>query len=165
MSHVHIKCKNNSKHSKRLKHVRYTRKTYLWVNEDFKSTSSVLPPLDAEFGGQVSPVAIGNVRVFFEEEGDLFVRIQSYPLWYQHRPVLVTAQLYVVGSLQQLLWHFEQHLVVDSSVTRQAVEVKTGQDRRKRKQRWSVRRYQLQSLQFISFHHAVHADDNNSNMN
>lgn len=54
----------------------------------------------------MGPVAIGDVGVFFEEEGDLIVGVQSNPLGYQHRPVLVAAQLYVVGSLQQLLGHF-----------------------------------------------------------
>lgn len=78
--------------------------------------------LQAEFGGQVSPVSVCDVRVFFEEEGDLFISVQSYPLGYQHRPVLVTAQLYVVGSLQQLLRHLQQHLVLGSSATRQAGE-------------------------------------------
>lgn len=91
------------------------------------------PPLQAEFGGQMSPVAVCNVGVFFEEEGDLVVGVQSYPLGYQHRPVLVTAQLYVVGSLQQLLGHLQQHLVLGSSGTRQVTEVKTGQDRLKMK--------------------------------
>lgn len=64
-----------------------------------------LSPLQAESGGQVSPVAICDVRIFFEEKGDLFVGVQSYPLGYQHGPVLVVAQLYIVGCLQQLLGH------------------------------------------------------------
>lgn len=68
----------------------------------------------------MSPVAVRDVRVFFEKEGDLFVGVQSYPLGYQHRPVLVAAQLYVVGSLQQLLGHLQQHPVLSSSGTRQA---------------------------------------------
>lgn len=72
----------------------------------------------------MSPVAVGDVGVFFEKEGDLFVGVQSYPLGYQHRPVLVAAQLYVVGSLQQLLGHLQQHLVLSSSGTRQAGVVK-----------------------------------------
>lgn len=59
----------------------------------------------------MSPVSVCDVGVFFQEEGDLFVGVQSYPLWYQHWPVLVTAQLYVVGSLQQLLGYLQQHLV------------------------------------------------------
>lgn len=66
---------------------------------------NLTPPLQAEFGGQVSSVSICDVRVFFEEEGDLFVGVQSYPLGCEHRPVLVAAQLYVVGSFQQLLGH------------------------------------------------------------
>lgn len=72
-------------------------------------------PFQAEFGGQVSPVAVCDVGVFFEEEGDLFVSVQSYPLGYQHRPMLIIAQLYVVGSLQQLLGHLQQHLARGSS--------------------------------------------------
>lgn len=60
----------------------------------------------------MSPVAICDVGVFFEEYRDLFVRVQSYPLGYEHRPVLIAAQLYVVGSLQQLLRHLQQHLVL-----------------------------------------------------
>ncbi len=72
----------------------------------------------------MSSVAICDVGVFFEEEGDLFICVQSYPLGYQHRPVLVAAQLDVVGSLQQLLGHLEQHLVLCSTDTRQAGEVK-----------------------------------------
>lgn len=40
------------------------------------------PPPQAEFGGQVSPVAVRDVGVFFEEEGDLFVGVQSYSLGY-----------------------------------------------------------------------------------
>lgn len=74
----------------------------------------------------MSPVAVCDVGVFFEEEGDLFIGVESYPLRYQHRPVLVAAQLYVVGSLQQLLGHLQQHLDLGSSGTRQAREVKTS---------------------------------------
>lgn len=59
----------------------------------------------AEFGRQVSPVAICDVGVFLEEQGDLLIGVQSYSLGYQHRPVLVAAQLYVMRSLQQLLGH------------------------------------------------------------
>lgn len=70
------------------------------------------PPPQAELGGQVSPVAICDVGVFSEEQGDLLVGVQPYPLGYEHRPVLVAAQLHVVGSLQQLLGHLQQHLVL-----------------------------------------------------
>lgn len=72
----------------------------------------------------MSPVAICDVGIFLEKEGDLFIGVQSYPLGYQHWPVLVAAQLDVVGSLQQLLGHLEQHLVLCSLGTRQAGEVK-----------------------------------------
>lgn len=68
----------------------------------------------AEFGGQVGPVAVCDVGVFFEKEGDLFVGVKSDPLGDQHRPALVAAQLYVVGSLKQLLGHLQQHLVLSS---------------------------------------------------
>lgn len=67
--------------------------------------------LEAEFGGQVSPVAVCDVGVLLEEGGDLFIGVQSYSLRYEHRPVVVTAQLHVVGRLQQLLRHLQQHLV------------------------------------------------------
>lgn len=70
-----------------------------------KMPPNFLSPLQAESGGQVSPVAICDVRIFFEEEGDLFIGVQSYPLGYQHGPVLVVSQLYIVGSFQQLLRH------------------------------------------------------------
>lgn len=80
----------------------------------------------------MSPVAVCDVGVFFEKEGDLFVGVQSYPLGNQHRPVLVAAQLDVVGSLQQLLGHLQQH-VVSSSGRRQAREFKAKFGERKRK--------------------------------
>lgn len=63
--------------------------------------------LETELGGQMSPVAICDVGILLEEGRDLFVSVQSYPLRYEHRPVLVTAQLHVVSSFQQLLWHFQ----------------------------------------------------------
>lgn len=91
----------------------------------------------------MSPVAVSDVGVFFEEEGDLFVGVQSYPLGYQHRPVLVAAQLYVVGSLQQLLGHLQQHLVLLLTLTlRQAgggrgAKAEFGD--RKRETAWLVR--------------------------
>lgn len=65
--------------------------------------------LEAEFGGQVGPVAVSDVGVLLEEGGDLFVGVQSYSLRDEDRPVLVTAQLHVVGGLQQLLRHLQQH--------------------------------------------------------
>lgn len=63
--------------------------------------------LQAEPGGQVSPVAIGDVGVFFQKEGDLFIGVQPDPLGNKDRPVLVTAQLDVVCGLQQLLGHLQ----------------------------------------------------------
>lgn len=67
------------------------------------------PPPDAQFGGQVGPVAVRDVGVLLEEERNLLVRVQSDPLGQQHRPVVVAAQLHVVRRLQQLLGHFQQH--------------------------------------------------------
>lgn len=58
----------------------------------------------------MSPVSVRDVGVLFQEEGDLFVRVQAYPLGNQHRPVLVAAQLDVVRRLQQLLGHLQQHV-------------------------------------------------------
>lgn len=63
----------------------------------------------------MSPVSVSDVRVFFKEQGDLIVGVQSYPLGYQHWPVVVTTQLYVVGSFQQLLGHLQQHLDLSTS--------------------------------------------------
>lgn len=63
----------------------------------------------------MSPVAVCDVGVFFEEEGDLFVGVQPNPVRQQHRPVLVVAQLNVVGSLQQLLGHLQQHFTLGST--------------------------------------------------
>lgn len=80
----------------------------------------------------MSPVAVCDVGVFSEEEGDLFVGVQPYSLGYQDWPVLVAAQLYVVGSLQQLLGHLQQHLFLSSSGTRRAREVKAEFGERKR---------------------------------
>lgn len=82
--------------------------------------------LKAELGGQVRPVAVCDVGVFFEEEGDLLVGVQPYPLGYEHGPVLVAAQLYVVGSLQQLLGHLQQHLDLCSSGSRQKEGGRSG---------------------------------------
>ena len=72
--------------------------------------STHFPPSQAEFGGQMGPVAVCDVGVFFEKQGDLLIGVQSYPLGDQHRPVLVAAQLHVLGSLQQLLGHLQQHV-------------------------------------------------------
>lgn len=83
-----------------------------------KRPTWLLPP-QAEFGGQVSPVAICDEGVFSQEEGDLFVGVQPYPLGYQHRPVLVAAQLDEVGSLQQLLGHLQQHPYCPQQLLRQ----------------------------------------------
>lgn len=63
----------------------------------------------------MSPVAVCDVGIFFEEERDLFVGVQPYPLGYQHGPVLVAAQLDVVGCLEQLLGHLQQHLGLRSA--------------------------------------------------
>lgn len=38
------------------------------------------PPSETKLGWQVGPVAIGDVGVFFEEEGDLLIGVQPYPL-------------------------------------------------------------------------------------
>lgn len=69
-----------------------------------------VPPPDAQFGGQVGPVAVGDVGVLLEEERDLLVRVEPDPLGQQHRPVVVAAQLHVVRRPQQLLGHFQQHV-------------------------------------------------------
>lgn len=70
------------------------------------------PPSETEPGGQVGPVAICDVGVFFEEEGDLIVGVEPNPLGQEHRPVVVAAQFHVMGSLQQLLRHLQQHRVL-----------------------------------------------------
>lgn len=72
----------------------------------------LFPPSETELGWQVGPVAICDVGVFFEEEGDLIVGVQPNPLGEEHRPVVVAAQFHVVGSLQQLLRHLQQHRVL-----------------------------------------------------
>lgn len=38
------------------------------------------PPSETKPGGQVGPVAICDVGVFFEEEGDLIVGVEPNPL-------------------------------------------------------------------------------------
>lgn len=58
----------------------------------------------------MSPVSVRDVGVLLQEEGDLFVRVQAYPLGNQHRPVVVAAQFDVVRRLQQLLGHLQQHV-------------------------------------------------------
>lgn len=60
----------------------------------------------------MGPVAICDVGIFFEKEGDLIVGVQPNPLGQEHWPVVVAAQFHVVGSLQQLLRHLQQHRVL-----------------------------------------------------
>lgn len=62
-------------------------------------------PLEAEPGGQVGPVAVGDVGVVLEEDGDLLVGVEADAAGHQHRPVLVAPQLDVVSAPQQLLVH------------------------------------------------------------
>lgn len=62
-------------------------------------------PLDAEPGGQVGPVAVGDVGVVFEGHGDLLVGVEADAAGHQHRPVLVAAQLDVMRALEQLGVH------------------------------------------------------------
>lgn len=62
-------------------------------------------PFDAQPGGQVSPVAVGDVRIVLEGHGDLLVSVQANAAGHQDRPVLVAAQLDVMRALQQLLMH------------------------------------------------------------
>lgn len=76
-----------------------------------------IPPPDAQFGGQVGPVAVRDVGVLLEKERNLLVRVQSDPLGQQHRPVVVAAQLHVVRCFQQLLGHFQQHVELVGRLT------------------------------------------------
>ena len=63
----------------------------------------------------MSPVPVSDEGVLLEEEGHLLVGVQANALGNQHGPVLVAAQLDVVGRPQQLLGHLQQHLVLGSS--------------------------------------------------
>lgn len=65
--------------------------------------NTALSPLDAESGGQVGPVPVCDVRVLPQERWDLLIGVQPDAPGHQHRPVLVTSQLDVVGSLGILL--------------------------------------------------------------
>lgn len=62
-------------------------------------------PLEAEAGGQVGAVAVGDVGVVLQEHGDLLVRVQANVAGHHYGPVLVAAQLDVVRAPQQLLLH------------------------------------------------------------
>lgn len=65
-------------------------------------------PFDTQPGGQVGPVAVGDVRVVLEGHGDLFVGVETDAAGHQDWPVLVAAQLDVMSALQQLLMHPSQ---------------------------------------------------------
>lgn len=62
-------------------------------------------PFDTQPGGQVGPVAVGDIRVILQGHGDLLVGVEADAAGYQDRPVLVAAQLDVMRALQQLLMH------------------------------------------------------------
>lgn len=62
-------------------------------------------PLEAEAGGQVGAVPVGDVGVVPQEAGDLLVRVQADGAGHHHGPVLVAAQLDVVRAPQQLRLH------------------------------------------------------------
>lgn len=77
-----------------------------------EANKCLFPPSETQLGWQVGPVAVGDVGVFLEEEGDLLVGVQPDPVGQQHWPVVVAAQFHVMGSLQQLLRHLQQHGVL-----------------------------------------------------
>lgn len=57
-------------------------------------------PFDTQPGGQVGPVAVGDVRVVLEGHGDLLVGVEPDAAGHQDGPVLVAAQLYIMRALQ-----------------------------------------------------------------
>lgn len=63
----------------------------------------MVSPFDAEPGGQVGSVSVCDVGVLPQEHGDLLIGVEPDAPGHQHRPVLVTSQLDVVGSLAILL--------------------------------------------------------------
>lgn len=67
----------------------------------FKVASDHLP-FNAQSRGEVSSVAISDVRIFPQKAWHLFVSVQSDSSGHKDRPVLITAQLYVLGILQHL---------------------------------------------------------------
>lgn len=60
-------------------------------------------PFDAQPGGQIGSVPVGDVGVVPQEDRDLLVGVEADAPGHQHGPVLVTSQLHVVGSLATLL--------------------------------------------------------------
>lgn len=67
------------------------------------TVKKVLSPFDAQSGGQIGSVSICDVRVLPQKHWDLFIGVQPDAPGHQHRPVLVTSQLDVVGRLGALL--------------------------------------------------------------
>lgn len=63
----------------------------------------LVSPFDAQSGGQIGSVPVCDVGVLPQEQGDLFIGVQPDAPGHQHRPVLITSQLDVVGSLGILL--------------------------------------------------------------
>lgn len=67
------------------------------------NSKKVLSPFDAQSGGQIGSVSICDVWVLPQKHWDLFIGVQPDAPGHQHRPVLVTSQLDVVGRLGALL--------------------------------------------------------------
>lgn len=65
----------------------------------------VKPPFDAQPGGQIGSVSVGDVGVLPQEPWDLLVGVEPDTPGNQHGPVLVPSQLDVVGGLATLLRH------------------------------------------------------------
>lgn len=66
-------------------------------------STTVVSPFDAQSGGQIGSVSVCDVRVLPQKQWDLLIGVQPDTPGHQHRPVLVTPQLDVVGSLGILL--------------------------------------------------------------
>lgn len=86
---------------------RWSEQTKSMRGED-EPRGAATVPFDTQSGGEVGPVAIGDVGVVFEGHRDLFIGVEADAAGHQDRPVLVAAQLDIVCTLQQLLMHGSQ---------------------------------------------------------
>lgn len=59
-------------------------------------------PFNTQSRGEVSSVAISDVWIFPQKAWHLLISVQSDSSGHKDRPVLITAQLYVLGILQHL---------------------------------------------------------------
>jgi len=53
----------------------------------------------------VCSVSVCDVRVLLQKPWDLLIGVQADPSGHEHRPVLVAAQLDVMGALERVLRH------------------------------------------------------------